>query len=81
MLTLREAHELQDLERKLAYSAARSDVEVHCLWSGDAPGRWYDPESAHEDDRETVDTAIRYLTLRGAIEHHENGVWVRVRDE
>ena len=76
-----ERAELRRLERALAYSAARSDVEVHCLPGGEFRDRWYDPASAHEDDRETVATALRYLELRGLLERHENGVWVRVRDE
>lgn len=73
--------ELATIERALAYSAARSDIEVNCLPGGDPRERWYDPHSAPADDHEFVATALRYLDLRGLIERHENGVWVRVREE
>ena len=65
----------------LAYSAARSDIECHCQPVGMWSDRWHDPDDVPEDDRETVATALRYLDLRGLIERHENGVWVRVREE
>lgn len=70
--------ELETLERHLAYSAARSDIECYCGFISD---RWRDPSSAHADDRETVAKALRYLELRDLLERHSNGVWVRVRDE
>ncbi len=82
--------ELATIERALAYSAARSDIECHCKMAGRWRERWHDPNVAagadpfgqiDEEDRETVATAMRYLDLRGLLERHENGVWVRVRDE
>lgn len=72
--------ELATIERALAYSAARSDIECHCMPIGDTVrDGWHDPASAQEDDHELVATAIRYLDLRGLIERHPNGAWVRVR--
>lgn len=75
--------ELATIERALAYSAARSDIEVHCRGAGHWRDRWYDPSdvSTPADDREFIATALRYLDLRGLLERHENGVWVRVREE
>lgn len=70
--------ELETLERHLAYSAARSDIECYCGFISD---RWRDPSSAHADDRETVAKALRYLELRGLIERHPTQPWVRVREE
>lgn len=80
MLTPAERTELRRLERALAYSAARSDVEVHCITVGDWHERRYDPESAAAEHREVVATAIRYLDLRGLIERSPQGL-VRVREE
>ncbi len=82
MLTAEQLDELARLERALAYSAARSDVECYCHPEGEWADGWHNPASAiNEEDRETVATAIRYLDLRGLLERHENGVWVRVREE
>lgn len=73
--------ELRRLERALAYSAARSDVECYCHPEGEWTDCWYDPSAAiNEEDREAVATALRYLDLRGLLERHPQG-WVRVRDE
>lgn len=82
MLTPEQRDELARLERALAYSAARSDVECCCHQEGEWTDGWYDPSSATlEEDREAVATAIRYLDLRGLIERHPTQPWVRVRDE
>jgi hypothetical protein len=70
--------ELRRLERALAYSAARSDIECCCTRA--AADRWYDPNSAGNEERESVDIAIRYLDLRGLIERSPEG-WVRVRED
>lgn len=77
-----ERAELRRLERALAYSVARSDVECRCTQVGDWRDRWYDPTDiwTSAGDRETVATAIRYLDLRGLIERSPEG-WVRVREE
>jgi hypothetical protein len=79
------------IERDLAYSAARSDIECHCMSVGNWRERWFDPSQKPEvalgqrnplndDDRETVAIAIRYLDARGLIERHPDG-WVRVRED
>ena len=81
MLTPEQTAEMLSLQASLAYSAARSDVETQCAWAGDAPGRWYDTTNVLDGDRETVDTAMRYLDLRGLIERHPTQPWVRVREE
>lgn len=82
--------ELETLERQLAYSTARSDIECHCYMASKWRERWYDPNIAagadpcaqmDEEDRETVATALRYLDLRGLLERHSNGSRVRVRDD
>jgi hypothetical protein len=83
VLTKEQRAELRHLERALAYSAARSDIECYCQPpAGTSPlalNCWYDPGTAAKDDRETVATALRYLELRGLIERSPQG-WVRVRD-
>lgn len=72
------------LERSLAYSAARSDIECYCQPpAGTSPlalNCWYDPRSASAGDRECVAIAIRYLDARGLLERHPEG-WVRVRED
>lgn len=73
--------EMLSLQAQLAYSAARSDIETCCAWAGDAPGRWYDTSNVLDNDPESIADALRYLDLRGLIERHDNGVWVRVREE
>ncbi|MCD6674871.1 MAG: hypothetical protein LT106_18715 [Burkholderiaceae bacterium] len=79
----RDLSEMLSLQAQLAYSAARGDIECHCGFVSDRRHnrQWYDLSSVEADDRETVADAIRYLDLRGLIERHENGVWVRVREE
>ncbi len=74
--------EMLTLQAQLAYSAARSDVECYCYPVGTWSERWHDSGDVRpEEDRGTVAIALRYLDLRGLIERHENGVWVRVREE
>lgn len=76
--------EKQKLERELAYSAARSDIECHCSieqHSGRYYGRWHDISSADPSDAEWVAKAVRYLELIKRLKHHpENENLVRVRD-
>lgn len=82
MLTPEQTTEMLTLQAHLAYSAARSDIECHCMPVGDTVrDGWHDPNVVLDDDREFIADALRYLTLRGYLERHENGVWVRVREE
>lgn len=78
-MTPTERAEMRRLERALAYSAARSDVESYCATVSGNLSPWYDPAHVLDDDHETVATAIRYLDLHGLIERSPQG-WVRVRD-
>lgn len=78
--------ELQTLERELAYSAARADIECHhCLWqnhSGKYHGRWYDTAPLSGEDSEWVAKSIRYLELRKLLRRHpENGNLVQVLED
>lgn len=63
--------DLEALERKIAYSAARSDIETMCcVWrdEGANPGWWYDTQVLDcESSRPWVDDAVRYLELRGLL--------------
>lgn len=74
---LKAEDELAALERALAYSAARSDIECYCASDGDG---WHDTTHVLDDDHETVETALRYLDLRGLLDRHPSQPWVRVRD-
>lgn len=73
--------ELETLERRLAYTAARSDIECYCITVTGEPGCWYDTRLVLDDGRETVAIATRYLDLRGLIERHPSQPWMRVREE
>lgn len=68
---LATASELIALERKIAYSAARSDIETMCcVWrdEGANPGWWYDTQVLDcQSSRPWVDDAVRYLELRGLL--------------
>lgn len=75
MLTPEQTAEMLSLQAQLAYSAARSDIETCCAWSGDAPGRWYDTTNV------SIADSLRYLDLRGLLERHPTQPWVRVREE
>jgi len=76
------------LERELAESAAQADIttcgHMH-PGAGDSElerfrnAWWRAPRDA--EDRETFETACRYLRLRGLLEEHENGIWMRPRKE
>ncbi len=79
--------EIDRLQRALAYSAARSDIECLCKRVGKWRDRWYAHDEKpkarkplDEEDHETVATALRYLDLCGLIERHPSQPWVRVRD-
>lgn len=78
--------ELRELERQIAYSGARSDLECFCaskianakplLW-------WYDVSTAGPDEAEikAVEMSVRYLELRGLLlRNPENTNQVRPLD-
>jgi len=56
--------EMLSLQERLAYSAARSDIECYCITVTGEPGCWYDTRLVLDDGRETVAIATRYLELR-----------------
>lgn len=60
----------ETLERELAYSAARADIELLCLSAETDPetgARWYDTSSADAEDVADVQLACRYLEWRGRL--------------
>jgi hypothetical protein len=66
------------LERKLAYSAARSDVECFCI--GDPKHGYSVPDTLDPEDAVAVQEAITYLELRGLLTRSRSGR-VKVKDE
>lgn len=81
------------IERAYAYSAARSDIECMCQPEGESanPSTWWWDTSmasflniealtgASVDERETIQTAVNYLTTRNLLERHpENPDLVRI---
>lgn len=77
-------NERQMLEREIAYSAARSDIERHCEskhHSGRYYGRWYDATSMDAGVADLVSKSIRYLELRKLLKRHpEDKTLVRIID-
>jgi hypothetical protein len=72
--------EFEQLQQELADSAAISDIESMCDGVGDMVDRWYDTESVHEECREELLKALKYLNYRNLIEKHpDNKYWVRVK--
>jgi hypothetical protein len=66
------------LQKELAYSCARSDIESYCQVIKSESVTWFDLTSAGDDDREFVLQALRYLELCGLIERHEIGSLVAI---
>lgn len=77
---------VEDLQRALAYSAARSDIEWYCrpiADGGKGPGAvlWRDSSAVATDDAAHVELALRYLSAVGLLcRHAGNPEWVRVLD-
>jgi len=79
---------MEKLERELAYTMARIDIESYCKaerHSGRYHGVWYDTAATYEDcpntDAEDIARAFRYLEYRNLLKHHpENPALVRILD-
>jgi len=74
------------LERALAYSAARSDIEMLCKGPACAPGKpleWdISTELTDRDDAMTLENAIQYLEYRGLLKRRiDNPNIVTILDE
>lgn len=80
MMTTEQTAEMLSLQAQLAYSAARDEIRCVCASASVGDG-WRNTDSVHSCDWQLLDPALRYLDLRGLLERHDNGVWVRVRDE
>lgn len=74
----------QDLERRLAYSAARSDIELCCeaIMSDDGlKAEWYRLDTAKPEDGACITDAIKYLDGRCLLIHHPDVPnWVNFLD-
>lgn len=64
---LNQEQEKKSLCEKIAYDAARSEIECHCL---EPVRHWYDVESATVDDKESTAESVRYLDLIGSLVRH-----------
>ncbi len=62
-----EEQEKKALREKIAYDAARSEIECHCL---EPVRHWYDVESAPVDNKESTAESVRYLDLLGNLVRH-----------
>ena len=76
--------DIKQLERELAYSAARSDIESICIATapnGMGATIWRDTRSLGWEDAEFVSSAITYLESRNLLRRHPEMVeLVRVVD-
>lgn len=73
--------EINRLAHELAYAAARDDIEACCICVHARPVKLYDLETILPDDpqvRAAIDRAVRYLELRGLLEHGAKPTHVRV---
>jgi len=62
--------QVNELEREIAYQAARSDIGCYCKGHRESL-IWYDIESPEADEgKEMVDTAVQYLEIRGLLMRH-----------
>lgn len=80
------SHELNSVEREIAYGYARADIETRLpgdRHSGKHHGWWYDLTGADKGEfADDVALAVRYLTLRGLLlRHPQNKNLVRPLDE
>lgn len=72
------------MERALAYSAARSDIEIYCPREleggiGGGSGTWYDTAVDDEDEAEHVNLAVKYLSALKLLRRHPGSPeWVQV---
>ena len=88
------ADELATLERRIATTAARSDIETYCAVAeshcprGGSWNNWYDTAAvssapgieAVDEERQAVADAVRYLDLLHLLDHtHRHPTWVRIR--
>jgi hypothetical protein len=65
--------ELVCLTLALAYSCARSDIELLCPLEAKEPSAgnpWWITQSSDADDQHVVDRAVRYLELRQLLNRH-----------
>jgi len=68
---------LADLERTLAYNAAKDDIELFCPMTRSGDGLiWRNPYPDDPDERGMVDRAIEYLDARGFL--IRRGGYVRI---
>ena len=89
------APDLAVLERRIAITAARCDIETFCAVAeshcrrGGPWTNWYDtalisgPDGieAVAEERQTVADAVLYLDLLDLLEHHHfHRTWVRIKD-
>ncbi|HHS84310.1 MAG TPA: hypothetical protein ENK38_05195 [Gammaproteobacteria bacterium] len=77
--------DIKQLERELAYSAARSDIDFYCarsIQSGRYYGTWYFREAGHREYQWYVDRAFAYLEARNLLRRHPEMVeLVQVLDD
>ncbi len=70
-----EEQEKKALSEKIAYDAARSDIEINCI-SPIVVRRnpklrlWYDINDVPVDDKESIADSVRYLDLLGKLVRH-----------
>lgn len=84
-----ELRERVALERRIAYDAARTEIEVNALEVEDHPvsegehaSAWYDTQEVPADDVEWIAERVRYLDLRGLLQRWPGSPHiVRVLDE
>ena len=76
---------MMELEKKLAYEAARGDISCFCVGHLEGEKQWFASkvQAFHAEADITqpdVDVAIEYLELRGLLMHHLSKPWVHIKE-
>jgi hypothetical protein len=78
---------MQELEKKLAYDAARADIGSFCLGHVVKKKQWFDLkledieiQTIREFTTAAVKDSVEYLELRGLLERHPTKPWVHVME-
>lgn len=76
------SEDIGDMERALAYSAARTDIEMYCKFRlRDETGNWFDTTDIDPDDAEHVNLAVKYLSALKLLRRHpDHPEWIAIAE-
>jgi hypothetical protein len=79
------AERIEELEKKLAYEGAKTDIESFCVGHIEDGKQWWEHQiqawhSGVDLTQEYIDLAVEYLELRGLLVRHPSMPWVYVME-